>query len=83
MRGGALKLVKMQIANAPSPLLSMPSWRRIGVRKKPAKAQSLILQSEEGMMIFVIEWLQHEKELFPVEHEFAVINVADQLFNSP
>jgi len=29
MRGGTLKLVKMQAANAPLPMLSMPSWRRI------------------------------------------------------
>jgi hypothetical protein len=30
MRGGTLKLVKMQPPNASSPMLSIPSWRRIG-----------------------------------------------------
>jgi hypothetical protein len=38
MRGGTLKLVKMQQANAFIPILSMPSWRQIGVRREPAKA---------------------------------------------
>jgi hypothetical protein len=58
MRGGTLKLVKMQRANAPFPILSMPSWRRMGHRREPEKAQSQILLSELGMIIFVIEWPQ-------------------------
>ena len=56
MRGGTLKLVKMQPLNAPISMLSMPSWRRMGVRREFENAQSLILLSEEGMLIFVIEW---------------------------
>ena len=30
MRGGILKLAKMQLRNAAAPMISMPSWRRIG-----------------------------------------------------
>ena len=40
MRGGTLKLVKMQEANAYSPMLSMPSWSRMGVRRESMKALS-------------------------------------------
>jgi hypothetical protein len=38
MRGGTLKLVKMQEANAPPPILSMPSWGRIAHRRENVKA---------------------------------------------
>jgi hypothetical protein len=55
MRGGTLKLVKMQAVNAPLPMLSMPSWRRMGVRREYAKAHMFIRLSEVGMLIFVIE----------------------------
>ena len=34
MRGGTLKLVKKQLLNASPPMLSMPSWRRIGHRRE-------------------------------------------------
>jgi hypothetical protein len=66
MRGGTLKLVKMQRANAFSPIVSMPSWRQIGVRREQSNAQSLILLSEFGMLIFVIESPQHWKEPLPI-----------------
>ena len=62
MRGGTLKLVKRQAMNAPLPMLSMLSWRQIGVRREPPKASSLILLIELGMLIFVIEWLHQVKE---------------------
>jgi len=31
MRDGTLKLVKIQLANAPIPMISIPSWRRMEV----------------------------------------------------
>ena len=66
MRGGTLKLVKMQPANANSPMLSIPSWRRIGVRREDMKAQPLILLSEVGMLIFVIDRSQFVKDHAPI-----------------
>ena len=51
MRGGTLKLVNIQPANALYPVLSMLSWRRMGVRRECEKAQYLILLSELGMLI--------------------------------
>jgi hypothetical protein len=66
MRGGTLKLVKIQLENAIFPILSMPSWRRMAHRRELQKAQSLILLSEMGMSIFVIELPQHLKELSPI-----------------
>jgi hypothetical protein len=55
MRGGTLKLVKMQAANAYCPMLSMPSWRHMGVRREYVNEKSQILLSELGMVIFVID----------------------------
>jgi hypothetical protein len=55
MRDGTLKLVKMQSANAYSSMLSMSSWRQIGVRIEVAKALLQTLLSEVGILIFVIE----------------------------
>jgi len=66
MRGGTLKLVKMQQRNASSPMLSMPSWRQMGHRRDATNAQSLILLSELGMLIFVIERSHRAKESFPI-----------------
>ena len=66
MRGGILKLVNIQPANAPSPMLSMPSLRRIVVRRECEKAASQILLNEMGMFIFVIEWQQCAKDHAPI-----------------
>jgi len=66
MRGGTLKLVNIQPANAPSPMLSMPSLRRIVVRRECEKASSQILLNEMGMLIFVIEWQQCAKDYAPI-----------------
>jgi hypothetical protein len=65
-RGGTLKLVKMQAANAPLPMLSMPSWRRIGVRRERANAQLQIFLSEVRMLIFITVWPQPAKEPSPI-----------------
>ena len=64
--GGSLKLVKMQEANAYSPMLSMPSWRQIGHRSERQKAKPLILLSEVGMLILVIDWSQFSNEPSPI-----------------
>jgi len=66
MKSGTLKLVKMQLANAPSPMLSMPLWRRMGHRREPVKAWLRILLSESGMINFLIEWSQSAKESTPI-----------------
>ena len=66
MRGGTLKLVKIQLENAFFPMLSMPSWRRIGVRREAANAKSWILLSEIGMLIFVIDWSHQLKAQSPI-----------------
>jgi hypothetical protein len=66
MRGGTLKLVKMQDANAPLPILSMPSWRRMGVRREHKKASLPILLRVLAMLIFVIEWSVIEKDPSPI-----------------
>jgi hypothetical protein len=65
-RGGILKLVNMQKLNAPFPMLSMPSWRRMGHLRESKKAESLILLSEVGMMIFFIEFELPRNDSSPI-----------------
>jgi len=66
MKSGTLKLVKMHAANAAIPMLSIPSWRRIGVRREREKASLQILLSELGMLILVIERSQYLKDCSPI-----------------
>jgi hypothetical protein len=52
IRGGTLKFVNMQQANAYPPMLSMPSWRQIVHRREEQNPELQILLSEVGMFSY-------------------------------
>ena len=79
MKSGTLKLVKMQLANAPSPMLSMPLWRRMGHRREPVKAWLRILLSESGMINFLIERSHQAKERSPISTRPSHSSTSDNL----
>ena len=82
MRGGNLKLVNTQKLNAPCPMLSMPSWRRMGHLRERAKAESLILLSEVGMLIFVIEFEDPRNYSSPISTTPSLSSTSAKLLRS-